>query len=64
LPDAPPWDEIYSTLCGIAHSQWLNHKADVYDECFFNIGFDDDYLMISPDARRMAHQIVSVFGLA
>ena len=64
LPDAPPCDEIYSALCGIAHSQSLNHKADVCDECFFDVGFDDDYLMISTDARRMAHQIVSVFGLA
>ena len=38
----PELDEIYGKLCHIAETLWLNHKADVCDECFFDVDCDDD----------------------
>ena len=62
-PDDPSIAEIYGNLCHIAESLWLNHKADVCDECFFDVDFDEDYLMTSPGARRVANQIFKIIGL-
>jgi hypothetical protein len=62
-PVNPELDQIYGKLCHIAESLWLNHKADVCDEYFFDVGFDDDYLMTSPGARRVANEIFRIFGL-
>ena len=62
-PANPALDEIYGKLCHVAESLWLNHKADVCDECFFDIDFDDDCLMTSSGARRVANEIFRIFGL-
>lgn len=62
-PDNPALDEIYGKLCHVAESLWLNHKADVCDACFFDVEVDDDYLMTSPGAQRVAKQIFTILGL-
>jgi hypothetical protein len=60
LPVTPALDEIYSKICHVVESLYLNHKDGACDEHFFDVEFGDGPLMTSDGARRVANQI---FGL-